>query len=69
MLVNWVGNVGLAPGISDCFTLFQIVDLFTIFAHAFASKNLWTSVMKEVEKEGRKMIICELVGKKLNVDV
>jgi len=32
MLVNRVGDFGLAPGISGRFTLFQTVDFSTIFA-------------------------------------
>ncbi|KAL3499591.1 hypothetical protein ACH5RR_038684 [Cinchona calisaya] len=43
MLVNRVGDFGLAPGISGCFTLFQTVDFSTIFACASAPKNSWIS--------------------------
>ncbi|KAL4602926.1 hypothetical protein ACB092_10G088600 [Castanea dentata] len=32
MSVNQVGDFGLGPGISGCFTLFQTVDFSTIFA-------------------------------------
>ncbi|KAL8149797.1 hypothetical protein AgCh_006710 [Apium graveolens] len=39
MLVNRVGDFGLAPGISGCFTLFQTVDFSTIFARASAPRN------------------------------
>nr|UXG53631.1 NADH dehydrogenase subunit 5 [Tolypanthus maclurei] len=41
MLVNRVGDFGLAPGISGCFTLFQTVDFSTIFARASAPRNSW----------------------------
>nr|WAB45805.1 NADH dehydrogenase subunit 5 [Cistanche deserticola] len=43
MLVNRVGDFGLAPGISGCFTLFQTVDFSTIFACASAPRNSWIS--------------------------
>ncbi|XP_065850278.1 NADH-ubiquinone oxidoreductase chain 5 [Euphorbia lathyris] len=43
MLVNRVGDFGLAPGISGRFTLFQIVDFSTIFARASAPINSWIS--------------------------
>nr|QTC08338.1 NADH dehydrogenase subunit 5 [Coriandrum sativum] len=43
MLVNRVGDFGLAPGISGCFTLFQTVDFSTIFARASAPRNSWIS--------------------------
>ncbi|CAL0327734.1 unnamed protein product [Lupinus luteus] len=43
MLVNRVGDFGLAPGISGRFTLFQIVDFSTIFARASARRNYWIS--------------------------
>ncbi|KAL3506711.1 hypothetical protein ACH5RR_032093 [Cinchona calisaya] len=43
MLVNRVGDFGLASGISGCFTLFQIVDFSTIFACASVPKNFWIS--------------------------
>nr|UBB40098.1 NADH dehydrogenase subunit 5 [Noronhia intermedia] len=43
MLVNRVGDFGLAPGISGCFTLFQTVDFETIFACASAPRNSWIS--------------------------
>ncbi|KAI3668440.1 hypothetical protein L1987_88558 [Smallanthus sonchifolius] len=43
MLVNRVGDFGLAPGISGCFTLFQTVDISTIFACASAPRNSWIS--------------------------
>ncbi|KAG8383686.1 hypothetical protein BUALT_Bualt04G0039700 [Buddleja alternifolia] len=42
-LVNRVGDFGLAPGISGCFTLFQTVDFSTIFACASAPRNSWIS--------------------------
>ncbi|XBJ22993.1 hypothetical protein VPH35_001263 [Triticum aestivum] len=41
MLVNRVGDFGLALGIFGCFTLFQIVDFSTIFACASAPRNEW----------------------------
>ncbi|KAL2944103.1 NADH-ubiquinone oxidoreductase chain 5, partial [Bienertia sinuspersici] len=41
MLVNRVGDFGLALGISGCFTLFQTVDFSTIFACAGAPRNSW----------------------------
>nr|WGH58928.1 NADH dehydrogenase subunit 5 [Sapria himalayana] len=41
MLVNRVGDFGLAPGISGRFTLFQTVDFSTIFARASAPINSW----------------------------
>ncbi|GJU47489.1 NADH dehydrogenase subunit 5 [Tanacetum coccineum] len=43
MLVNRVGDFGLAPGISGCFTLFQTVDFSTIFACASVPRNSWIS--------------------------
>ncbi|KAF2582080.1 hypothetical protein F2Q68_00006342 [Brassica cretica] len=43
MLVNRVGDFGLAPGISGRFTLFQTVDFSTIFARASAPRNSWIS--------------------------
>ncbi|KAH0776205.1 hypothetical protein KY290_007616 [Solanum tuberosum] len=43
MLVNRVGDFGLAPGILGCFTLFQTVDFSTIFARASAPRNSWIS--------------------------
>nr|YP_010467006.1 NADH dehydrogenase subunit 5 [Actinidia chinensis]UHJ16863.1 NADH dehydrogenase subunit 5 [Actinidia chinensis]UHJ16889.1 NADH dehydrogenase subunit 5 [Actinidia eriantha]UVF28805.1 NADH dehydrogenase subunit 5 [Actinidia chinensis var. chinensis]UVF28851.1 NADH dehydrogenase subunit 5 [Actinidia chinensis] len=43
MPVNRVGDFGLAPGISGCFTLFQTVDFSTIFACASAPRNSWIS--------------------------
>ncbi|WJX19301.1 NADH:ubiquinone oxidoreductase subunit 5 [Trifolium repens] len=43
MLVNRVGDFGLAPGISGRFTLFQTVDFSTIFARASAPINSWIS--------------------------
>uniref|UniRef100_A0A6N2NFM3 NADH:quinone oxidoreductase/Mrp antiporter transmembrane domain-containing protein n=1 Tax=Salix viminalis TaxID=40686 RepID=A0A6N2NFM3_SALVM len=43
MLVNRVGDFGLAPGISGRFTLFQTVDFSTIFACASAPRNSWIS--------------------------
>nr|GLL25514.1 NADH-ubiquinone oxidoreductase chain 5 [Ipomoea trifida] len=43
MPVNRVGDFGLAPGISGCFTLFQTVDFSTIFARASAPRNSWIS--------------------------
>ncbi|KAL8223266.1 hypothetical protein R6Q57_020665 [Mikania cordata] len=43
MLVNRVGDFGLAPGISGCFTLFQTVDFSTIFACDSAARNSWIS--------------------------
>nr|YP_006280929.1 NADH dehydrogenase subunit 5 [Spirodela polyrhiza]AFI54939.1 NADH dehydrogenase subunit 5 [Spirodela polyrhiza] len=43
MLVNRVGDFGLAPGISGRFTLFQTVDSSTIFACASAPRNSWIS--------------------------
>ncbi|KAL8104436.1 hypothetical protein AgCh_028595 [Apium graveolens] len=43
MLVNRVGDFGLAPGISGYFTLFQTVDFSTIFARASAPINSWIS--------------------------
>nr|YP_010131424.1 NADH dehydrogenase subunit 5 [Bruguiera sexangula]YP_010131458.1 NADH dehydrogenase subunit 5 [Bruguiera x rhynchopetala]QPZ76244.1 NADH dehydrogenase subunit 5 [Bruguiera sexangula]QPZ76302.1 NADH dehydrogenase subunit 5 [Bruguiera x rhynchopetala] len=43
MLVNRVGDFGLAPGISGRFTLFQTVDFSTIFACASAPGNSWIS--------------------------
>nr|YP_009730986.1 NADH dehydrogenase subunit 5 [Epirixanthes elongata]QBB73130.1 NADH dehydrogenase subunit 5 [Epirixanthes elongata] len=39
MLVNRVGDFGLAPGISGRFTLFQTVDFSTIFARASAPNS------------------------------
>uniref|UniRef100_K3Z2I6 NADH-ubiquinone oxidoreductase chain 5 n=1 Tax=Setaria italica TaxID=4555 RepID=K3Z2I6_SETIT len=41
MLVNRVGDFGLALGIFGCFTLFQTVDFSTIFACASAPRNEW----------------------------
>ncbi|KAJ6817607.1 NADH dehydrogenase subunit 5 [Iris pallida] len=41
MLVNRVGDFGLALGILGYFTLFQSVDFSTIFACASAPINLW----------------------------
>lgn len=41
MLVNRVGDFGLAPGISGCFTLFQTVDFSTIFACASVPRYSW----------------------------
>nr|YP_009493653.1 NADH dehydrogenase subunit 5 [Codonopsis lanceolata]AWN57598.1 NADH dehydrogenase subunit 5 [Codonopsis lanceolata] len=41
MLVNRVGDFGLAPGILACFTLFQSVDFSTIFACASTPRNSW----------------------------
>jgi len=41
MLVNRVGDFGLALGILGCFTLFQTVDFSTIFACASAPRNSW----------------------------
>jgi NADH-ubiquinone oxidoreductase chain 5 len=32
MLVNWVGDFGLAFGIMDRFTIFQTIDFSTFFA-------------------------------------
>jgi len=43
MLVNRVGDFGLALGISGRFTLFQTVDFSTIFARASAPRNSWIS--------------------------
>ena len=43
MLVNRVGDFGLALGISGRFTLFQTVDFETIFARASAPRNSWIS--------------------------
>ncbi|KAL7087171.1 hypothetical protein ACP275_13G050400 [Erythranthe tilingii] len=43
LLVNRVGDFGLAPGISGCFTLFQTVDFSTIFACASTPRNSWIS--------------------------
>nr|QYA18255.1 NADH dehydrogenase subunit 5 [Tetragonia tetragonoides] len=43
MLVNRVGDFGLALGISGRFTLFQTVDFSTIFACAGAPRNSWIS--------------------------
>nr|GEY80032.1 NADH dehydrogenase subunit 5, mitochondrial [Tanacetum cinerariifolium] len=43
MLVNRVGDFGLAPGILGCFTLFQTVDFSTIFACASVPRNSWIS--------------------------
>nr|YP_010890479.1 NADH dehydrogenase subunit 5 [Mammillaria huitzilopochtli]WBU13167.1 NADH dehydrogenase subunit 5 [Mammillaria huitzilopochtli] len=43
MLVNRVGDFGLALGISGRFTLFQTVDFSTIFACASAQRNSWIS--------------------------
>ena len=43
MPINRVGDFGLAPGISGRFTLFQIVNFSTIFAHASAPRNSWIS--------------------------
>ncbi|CAN4115637.1 unnamed protein product [Withania somnifera] len=43
MLVNRVGDFGLAPRILGCFTLFQTVDFSTIFARASAPVNSWIS--------------------------
>ncbi|KAL5066046.1 hypothetical protein RYX36_027783 [Vicia faba] len=43
MPINRVGDFGLAPGISGCFTLFQTVDFSTIFARASAPRNSWMS--------------------------
>ena len=43
MLVNRVGDFGLAPGILGCFTLFQTVDFSTIFARASTPRNSWIS--------------------------
>jgi NADH-ubiquinone oxidoreductase chain 5 len=41
MLVNRVGDFGLALGIFACFTLFQTVDFSTIFACASVPINSW----------------------------
>jgi NADH-ubiquinone oxidoreductase chain 5 len=41
MLINRVGDFGLALGIFGCFTLFQTVDFSTIFACASAPRNEW----------------------------
>lgn len=41
MLVNRVGDFGLALGIFGCFTLFQTVDFSTIFACAGDPRNSW----------------------------
>ena len=43
MLVNRVGDFGLALGILGRFTLFQTVDFSTIFARASAPRNSWIS--------------------------
>jgi len=43
MPVNRVGDFWQAPGISGRFTLFQTVDISTIFARAFAPRNSWIS--------------------------
>ncbi|KAI5007580.1 hypothetical protein ZWY2020_054640 [Hordeum vulgare] len=42
MLVNQVGDFGLALGIFGCFTLFQTIHFSTIFSCASAPRNEWT---------------------------
>ena len=42
MPVNRVGDFGLAPGISSCFTLFQTVDFYIkIQTIQWIGMNLW----------------------------
>ncbi|KAG5586417.1 hypothetical protein H5410_046851 [Solanum commersonii] len=43
MLVNRVGDFGLAHEILGCFTLFQRVDFSTIFARASSPRDSWIS--------------------------
>ena len=52
MPVNRVGDFGLAPGNSGCFTLFQTVDFSTIFACASAPRNSWST---STSKNGRRV--------------
>ena len=55
MPVNRVGDFGLVPGISGCFTLFQTVDFSTIFACASAPRNSWgTSISKNERRVSRR---------------
>lgn len=49
MLVNRVGDFGLALGIFGCFTLFQTVDFSTIFACASAPIKFMDFLQYEIE--------------------
>ncbi|KAM7259085.1 hypothetical protein ACFE04_014826 [Oxalis oulophora] len=56
MLVNRVGDFGLAPGISGRFTLFQTVDFSTIFARARATTSFLAATTGILQNDLKRVI-------------